>query len=126
MSDDEIRSKLNIIKTVMKGGAEGLAFSWLILLDPTKGAENRVTKQLLRTYLQRGNQGLMVWELRDAIANRQKQVQPPSNYEANISRGGDMSQGKGKGKGKGKGGHQHKGKGKESPDQSPYGYPTHN
>lgn len=62
MSDEEIQSKLNITKTLMKGGAEGLAFAWLILLDPIEGATNKGTKHLLRTYMQRGNKGLMVWD----------------------------------------------------------------
>lgn len=63
--------------------------------------------------------------LRDATAQRKSQEQTPSNYEASISSGMNMSTCKGKGKGKGNGGSQDKGKGKGSPGQSPYGYPTH-
>ena len=94
MTDAEIRDHLHITKTVMKGGSDGLAFSWLVLLDLTTGAQNRGTKHLLRTYMQRGNRGLLTQELRDPIAYRSKKVQPATSYEASISSGRDMGKGK--------------------------------
>ena len=37
---------------------------------------------------------MLTLELRDPIANRNKEVQPPTNYEASISSGMDMGKGK--------------------------------
>ena len=142
MSNDEIRDSMHITKYVMKGGAEGLAFSWLILLDQNQGAENMVTKRILRQYIQRVAPGVLTYELRDPIGFRLQNEQSPDNFEASISMKADTGkgkgypyrgQGKGKGTGKGKGRYhdngkgqgKSKGKGKGSPEYPPTGHRPH-
>ena len=91
-----------------------MAFSWLILLDQNQGAENMVTKRILRQYIQRVAPGVLTYELRDPIGFRLQNEQSPDNFEASISMKAGTGKGKGypyRGQGKGKGKGTGKGKG---------------